>query len=51
VEFDRASCSEGDGVGKISYSPSRKAHEFYFHLNFSCTNSIAKFEAFYLGLE
>jgi hypothetical protein len=51
MQFERDSCSEGDGVGIILYSPSKKAHEFSFYLNFSCANNIAKFEALCLGIE
>jgi ribonuclease HI len=51
IHFDGSCSNEGNRVGIILYSPIGKIHNFYYSLEFACTNSVTKFEALLLGIE
>jgi ribonuclease HI len=51
MHFNGACSSEGNGAGTILYSLVGKIHNFYYRLEFSCTNNVTEFEALLLGIE
>ncbi|KAH9311422.1 hypothetical protein KI387_026457, partial [Taxus chinensis] len=48
--FDGACSKFENGAGIVLLSPSLEDFSFSFKLNFECTNNIAEYEAFILGL-
>jgi ribonuclease HI len=51
MHFDGSCSNEGNGVGIILISPIGKIHNFYYRLEFACTNNVTEFEALLLGIE
>jgi hypothetical protein len=51
MHFDDASSSEGNKADIILHSPVGKIHNFYYRLEFSCTNNATEFEALLLGIK
>ena len=49
--FYGASSKDGVGVGVIFVSPKKNTFRYSFTLKFSCTNNIAEYESFLLGLK
>ncbi|CAL8119209.1 unnamed protein product [Prunus armeniaca] len=48
--FDGSSTSKGGGVGVVLINPNGQATALSFKLDFPCTNNVAKYEAFIMGL-
>jgi hypothetical protein len=51
MHFDGSCSNEGNRVGIVLISPIGKIHNFYYRLEFACTNNVTKFEALLLGIE
>jgi ribonuclease HI len=51
MHFDGSCSNEGNRVGIILISPVGKIHNFYYRLEFACTNNVTEFEALLLGIE
>jgi hypothetical protein len=51
MHFYGSRSNEGNGDGIILYSPVGKINNFSYRLEFTCTNSVTKFEALLLGIE
>jgi ribonuclease HI len=51
MHFDGSCSNEGNGDVIILYSPIGKIHNFYYRLEFPCTNNVTEFEALLLGIE
>ena len=51
IHFDFSHSNEGNRVGIILVSPTRKIHNLSYRLEFSCTNNAPEFEALLLGIE
>ncbi|CAL2239122.1 unnamed protein product [Prunus armeniaca] len=48
--FDGSSTSKGGGAGFVLINPNGQATALSFKLDFPCTNNVAKYEAFIMGL-
>ncbi|BFG24893.1 hypothetical protein CerSpe_111670 [Prunus speciosa] len=48
--FDGSSTTNGGGAGVVLINPERQATALSFKLNFPCTNNVAEYEAFLMGL-
>ncbi|XP_021817086.1 uncharacterized protein LOC110759338 [Prunus avium] len=48
--FDGSSTSNGGGAGVVLVNPEGQATALSFKLNFPCTNNVAEYEAFIMGL-
>ncbi|CAL8992919.1 unnamed protein product [Prunus brigantina] len=48
--FDGSSTSKGGGAGVVLINPNGQATAFSFKLDFPCTNNVAEYEAFIMGL-
>ncbi|CAL8993354.1 unnamed protein product, partial [Prunus brigantina] len=48
--FDGSSTSKGGGAGVVLINPNGQATALSFKLDFPCTNNVAKYEAFIMGL-
>ncbi|KAI5336031.1 hypothetical protein L3X38_026165 [Prunus dulcis] len=48
--FDGSSTTNGGGAGIVLINPERQAMAFSFKLDFPCTNNVAEYEAFVIGL-
>jgi hypothetical protein len=51
MHFDGSCSNEGNRVGFILYSLVGKIHNFYYRLEFACTNNVTEFEALLLGIK
>jgi ribonuclease HI len=51
MHFDGSYSNEGNKVGIILYSPMGKIHNFFYRLEFSCTNHVTEFKYLLLGIE
>ena len=51
MHFDGARSRHGAGAGIMLISLAGEETIHYFHLEFDCTNNVAEYEAFLLGLE
>jgi hypothetical protein len=51
MHFDGSCSNECNGVDIILYSPIGKIHNFFYRLEFACTNNVTEFEALLLGIE
>jgi ribonuclease HI len=51
MHFDGSCSNEGNGTGIILYSLIGKIHNFFYRLEFACTNNVTDFEALLLGIE
>jgi ribonuclease HI len=51
MHFDGSCSNEGNIVGIILISPVGKINNFYYRLDFSCTNNVTEFKALLLGIE
>jgi hypothetical protein len=51
MHFDGSCSNEGNGDGIILYSPVGKIHNFFYRLEFACTNNVTEFEELLLGIE
>ncbi|XP_057723408.1 uncharacterized protein LOC130939312 [Arachis stenosperma] len=49
--FDGSKHNDGAGVGILIISPEGVPSEFLFELKYPCSNNVAEYEAFILGLE
>jgi ribonuclease HI len=49
--FDGSCSNEGNKDGIILYFPVAKIKNFYYSLEFACTNNVTEFEALLLGIE
>ncbi|XP_004289597.1 PREDICTED: ribonuclease HI-like [Fragaria vesca subsp. vesca] len=50
LHFDGLATSNGRGAGVVLVDPKGHAKPFSFKLDFPCTNNVAKYEAFIVGL-
>ncbi|CAL9020720.1 unnamed protein product [Prunus brigantina] len=48
--FDGSSTSKGGGAGVVLINPEGQAMTLSFKLNFTCTNNVAEYEAFIMGM-
>ncbi|VVA33944.1 PREDICTED: LOW QUALITY PROTEIN, partial [Prunus dulcis] len=48
--FDGSSTTNGGGAGVVIINPERQATALSFKLDFPCTNNVAEYEAFIMGL-
>jgi ribonuclease HI len=51
MHFDGSCSNECNGADIILYSPIGKIHNFFYRLEFACTNNVTEFEALLLGIE
>jgi ribonuclease HI len=51
IHFGGSCSNDGNEAGIILYSPVGKIHNFFYRLEFACTNNVNEFETLLLGIE